>query len=307
MGICCVYVVFIAANVQSVANIHIKEMGIEIYMLIFLIPLILINWIKDLKRLAPFSTAANAITLVSFGIILYYVITEKPSFDNKELVGKAENIPLFLGTVLFSLEAIGVIMPLENEMKTPKAFGGPLGVLNIGMGTIVFLYLGMGLLGYLTYGHAVEGTITLNLPKEDVLAQVVKVSLALAIFITYGLQCYVAVDITWNGYLGPKLEKNSKKVLWEYVTRTVLVLITFGIAVLVPALDLFISLFGAFCLSALGIAIPAAIETCTYWYSRSGASFYIMLIKNLALIIFGICGLFAGTYSSLRDIIKEFS
>lgn len=59
-------------------------------------------------------------------------------------------------------------MPLENEMKTPKSFGSTFGVLNVGMTTIIFLYLGMGLLGYLAYGNAVEGTITLNLPKEDV-------------------------------------------------------------------------------------------------------------------------------------------
>jgi len=209
--------------------------------------------------------------------------------------------------VLFALEAIGVIMPLENEMKTPKSFGKPLGVLNIGMSTIIFLYLGMGLLGYLTYGKDANGTITLNIPADEILAQVVKLSLALAIFVTYGLQCYVAVDITWNEYLGPKLEKNPRQVLWEYVTRTCLVLVTFLLAVAVPALDLFISLFGALCLSALGIAIPAAIETCTYWYTRDGSSFYLMVLKNVALMIFGIFGLIVGTYTSIRDIVKEFS
>jgi len=198
-------------------------------------------------------------------------------------------------------------MPLENEMKTPKSFGGATGVLNIGMTTIIFLYMGMGLLGYLAYGHGSEGTITLNLPQTDILAQIVKVSLALSIFVTYGLQCYVAVDITWNEYLGPKLEKNPRQVLWEYITRTVLVLVTFLLAAAVPALDLFISLFGALCLSALGIAIPAAIDTCTYWYSRNGLTFYLMLIKNLALIIFGTLGLVVGTYTSIRDIVREFS
>lgn len=53
-----------------------------------------------------------------------------------------------------------------------------------------------------------------------------KISLALAIFVTYGLQCYVAVDITWNEYLAPKFEKNSRKVIWEYAVRTVIVLMT---------------------------------------------------------------------------------
>lgn len=58
-------------------------------------------------------------------------------------------------------------MPLENEMKTPKSFGGKCGVLNFGMFVIISLYVGMGLLGYLAYGSAAEGSITLNIPKDQ--------------------------------------------------------------------------------------------------------------------------------------------
>lgn len=59
------------------------------------------------------------------------------------------------------------MLPLENEMKTPKAFGGTFGVLNKAMVVIVFLYVGMGFFGYLNYGDAIKGSITLNLPPED--------------------------------------------------------------------------------------------------------------------------------------------
>lgn len=52
-------------------------------------------------------------------------------------------------------------------MKTPKAFGKPCGVLNISMIIIVLLYVGMGLFGYLNYGDEVKGSITLNLPVDD--------------------------------------------------------------------------------------------------------------------------------------------
>lgn len=50
--------------------------------------------------------------------------------------------------------------------------------------------------------------------------------LALGIFITHGLACYVAIDITWNDYIGKKLGNSSRKLLWEYVVRTLLVLVT---------------------------------------------------------------------------------
>ena len=59
------------------------------------------------------------------------------------------------------------MLPLENEMKHPKKFKTQCGILNIGMYTIILMYIGMGLLGYMAHGDDAMGTITLNLPKDD--------------------------------------------------------------------------------------------------------------------------------------------
>lgn len=58
------------------------------------------------------------------------------------------------------------------------------------------------------------------------MAQCVKGTLAFAIFVTHGLACYVAIDITWNDYITKKLTITSHKMVWEYVCRTLLVLVT---------------------------------------------------------------------------------
>lgn len=151
--------------------------------------------------------------------------------------------------------------------------------------------------------------------------------LALSIFITYGLQCYVAVDIAWNEYLSVKLEQSKRQTFWEYFTRTCLVLITckylvsklpkqltncyhfssVSLAVAVPKLDLFISLVGAFCLSVVGMALPAFIDCLTYWNYYSGFGFGLMVFKNTLLVLFGVFGLVVGTYTSLKTIIDEFN
>lgn len=57
-------------------------------------------------------------------------------------------------------------------------------------------------------------------------AQLAKGMLALGIFITHGLACYVAIDITWNDYIGKKFGNSPRKLIWEYVVRTLLVLVT---------------------------------------------------------------------------------
>ncbi|XP_049818590.1 proton-coupled amino acid transporter-like protein CG1139 isoform X2 [Aethina tumida] len=313
LGTCCVYTVFIAANIKEVCDVHITELDERIYMLIFLLPLILINFVRNLKYLAPVMTVANVITLASFGIILYYLAKEDIDLSQREAFGKIADLPLYFGTVLFALEAIGVIMPLENEMKTPKSFGGWCGVLNISMGSIVTMYILMGLFGYLAYGDDTLGSITLNIGKnyEDekmkIAADVAKVMLSLAIFFSHALQMYVAIDITWTQYLAAKLQKSSFQTYYEYVVRVCLVLVTFALAVAIPELDLFISLFGALCLSALGIAFPGIIDLCTNWDSLHGTKGAIIISKNIFLIIFAVFGLIIGTYTSLDKIIERFT
>lgn len=305
MGTCCVYIVFIASNLQSALSSYVK-MDLEAYMGIILLPLILVNYIRNLKFLAPFSTVANVIMFTGFAIILYFLFREPISFENRVAFGKVTNFPLFFGTVLFALEAIGVIMPLENEMKNPRSFMKPCGVLNLSMGTIVAMYTALGLFGYMRYGSEVAGSITLNLPEEK-LGIAVQILLAIAIFFTHPIQCYVAIDIAWNDYISQYLEKYRFKLLWEYIVRTVIILITFALAISVPALDLFISLFGAFCLSGLGLAFPAIIQLCTFWKVMGPGEKKIMLAKNMSLVLIGALGLVIGTYTSLREIIISFS
>ncbi|CAK9809795.1 Proton-coupled amino acid transporter-like protein CG1139 [Anthophora plagiata] len=307
LGSCCVYTVFVATNLQLALKSTLPDIDVRLYMLAILLPLILVNWIRNLKFLAPCSTIANCITLVSFGMILYYIFREPLSFKDREVIGNVESFPLYFGTVLFALEAIGVIMPLENEMKNPRTFIRPVGVLNAGMGLIVLLYTCLGFFGYIRYGSAIEGSITFSLNEPKYLAKTVQVLLAIAIFFTHPIQCYVAIDIAWNEYIAPNLEKNSHKLLWEYVVRTSLVLLTFLLAVAIPQLDLFISLFGALCLSGLGLAFPAIIQICTFWNVCGRTEKTLMLAKNMSLILFGLLGLIVGTYTSLRDIIKTFS
>ncbi|KAM0733201.1 Proton-coupled amino acid transporter-like protein [Formica fusca] len=306
MGTCCVYIVFISRNLKTALS-SIVSMELEIYMAILLLPLIFVNYIRNLKFLAPFSTIANIIMFAGFAIILYFIFREPLSFENRESIGEVKNFPLFFGTVLFALESIGVIMPLENEMKTPRSFMKPFGVLNIAMSIIVTMYATLGFFGYIRFGKEIDGSITLNLPHEEPLGIAVQILLAIAIFFTHPIQCYVAIDISWNEYISPLLEKYRYKLLWEYVVRTVIILITFGLAVTVPELDLFISLFGAFCLSGLGLAFPAIIQLCAFWKVMGPTEKKIMLAKNMCLILIGVLGLIVGTYTSLSKIITKFS
>lgn len=169
IGCCCVYNVFVATNVKQVTE-HYANVNLDLrwYILALLLPLIAINLIRNLKHLAPFSGVANVLMGVGMGITMYYVLGQLKPLEEMPAIAEYNRLPMFFGTVIFALEGIGVVMSLENNMKTPGNFLGCPGVLNFGMAFVVSLYAVFGFLGYLAYGDDTKGSITLNLPKDEV-------------------------------------------------------------------------------------------------------------------------------------------
>lgn len=166
---------FVAKNVKQVVDYHAEntydwlphDMNIRIYMLMLLPLLILMNMIRNLKYLAPFSMIANILVGSGMGITFYYLFQDIPSVADRTHMADLSRLPTFFGTAIFALEGIGVVMPLENNMKTPTHFIGCPGVLNTGMFFVVSLYATVGFFGYLKYGDGTKGSITLNLPEDE--------------------------------------------------------------------------------------------------------------------------------------------
>lgn len=165
----CVYIVFVATSLRRVMN---YELGIEwdvrAYIGIILIGFILIGQIRVLRYLVPFSMIANVMIVVVFGITLYYMLNVPLSFEKVDGFSTWSQLPYFFATVIFAMEGIGAVMPVENQMKKPQHFLGCPGVLNTAMFTVVILYTVIGFLGYLRFDDGVEPSITLNLQMGDV-------------------------------------------------------------------------------------------------------------------------------------------
>jgi solute carrier family 36 (proton-coupled amino acid transporter) len=132
-----------------------------------------------------------------------------------------------------------------------------------------------------------------------------RILFAFAVFISYGLQCYVPISIIWENYVGEKIRSSDHSTKYMLLLRLITTIFTFLVAAAVPELGLFISLFGAFCLSILGLAFPAIMEICVLWPDKLGSLNWIMW-KDIGLVIFALIGLTSGTYSSLVSIIATF-
>ncbi|XP_044734721.1 proton-coupled amino acid transporter-like protein pathetic isoform X2 [Chrysoperla carnea] len=304
-GTCSVYTVIVARNIKYVADFYwTEELDIRFYILFLLPFLILLSYIPDYKRLAPVSMLANICVFVGLCITLYYIIGDLKPVSERKMVAEYTNWPSFFSISIFAIETIGVVMPLENNMKTPKHFLGLCGVLNRGMSGLTLLYMIFGFLGYLAYGDETEGSITLNLDKASIPAQIVQVLIGISLFCTFGLQFFVALEIVWD------IIKNTKRCskrprLYNYTLRTVLVILAVGLAAAVPAISPFIGLIGAFCFSLLGLVLPSIIESVIF-SERFGFTDW-RTYKNGLIIAFGLFALIFGSKASLEEIVAIYT
>lgn len=301
----CVYIVFIASSFQSVINYDFQiDWNIRVYIAMTIIPILFIGQIRNLKYLVPFSAMANIFIVIVFGITLYYMFNEPLKFSDKPLFSSWSQIPLFFATVIFAMEGIGAVMPVENSMKSPQHFLGCPGVLNTAMGTVIVLYTVIGFFGYVKYGDKVLGSITLNLQEGQWIADTAKILMAVSILFTYGLQFYIPNDILWKK-ISHKFPEDKQNIV-QILLRTGIILITGGVSAAIPDLEPFISLVGSIFFSLLGILIPSVVQTVFLYPNNLGCCKWV-LVKNTVLSIIAVCALVAGSYVSIKDIIKLYS
>lgn len=311
LGFCCAYSFFAAESLSNIVDgLFHKKIPTPLFLLALLPIMILMNMIRSLKSLSYLSTTANFLQISGLCYIFINLFQDLPPTSSAPAAGKLLDLPLFFGTAIYAFEGIGIILPIKKAMREPSAFGGSSGVLNTAMTIVTTLYIGMGFFGYLRYGDSVQGNIALNLPLGAT-NEVVRLMFAVAIFLSYPLQLYVPIAISWP-VLSEKLNadpRTSRGKIMEIGFRTFMVTATFALAAAVPKLDLCISLVGAFSSSCLALIFPPLFETLVFWEGRKGRTTIgksWWLSKNIFISLFGITGFLTGTYVSVLEIINAF-
>lgn len=61
LGSCCVYFLFVATNLSEIGSHYSEKIDVRIYIVMLLVPMVLLNFLKNLKYLAPVSLIASAL------------------------------------------------------------------------------------------------------------------------------------------------------------------------------------------------------------------------------------------------------
>lgn len=165
----CVYIVLLGDSIKELVDYYNPGSAITAseIMWMLIVPFIFMCQLRELKFLVPFAMLANILLGALLSISLYFMFRDMKDINDAKLFSSIEQLPLFFSTVIFAMDGIGVVFPLENAMKRPDHFLGCPGVLNIAMFIVITLYAAMGFCGYLAYGNTVKPSITLNVPVEE--------------------------------------------------------------------------------------------------------------------------------------------
>ncbi|XP_046672244.1 proton-coupled amino acid transporter-like protein pathetic isoform X1 [Homalodisca vitripennis] len=301
-----VYIVFIASTTKQIVESHWNvDINPRLYVLMTALVIVPVGSIRRLKFLVPFSFVAIIFLFIGCTFVLYEVFSDLPPFTSRPAFTSIQRLPLFYATVLFALEGIGTVLPIENVMKKPQHFLGCPGVLNVAMTVLVFIYTIMGFFGYLKYGEETAGSISLNL-NSSVIGEVVKVLVALNVLCSYGLCFCVPSEIVWRK-LNPRVREENKTRAY-YTMRILMILSAVVVACALPDLEPFVGLCGAICYSTLGLLFPSVIDLVTFWEDKEymGPGRW-KLYKNVFLMLMWLIALTAGTQASVAKIVETYA
>lgn len=110
IGFCCVYFVFVAANLHDVVKHYFMDISVHWYLIVLLLPLILLNWVKSLKYLTPASLFASILTCSGLTITFFYMLQGLPHTSTVKTFSSWQQLPLYFGTAIYAFEGIGVVI-----------------------------------------------------------------------------------------------------------------------------------------------------------------------------------------------------
>ncbi|GJD07860.1 Amino acid transporter ANTL2 [Galdieria sulphuraria] len=165
--------------------------------------------LRSLRSLAPFSLAANFSLLIGFIAVISYIGSH---FRWQPSSPSITQFPIFFGQITSALEGIGLVVPVEQSMKSRKHFKM---VIEVAIGILSGVLLVVGALGFVTFGENTRSIIVLNMGNSPVVG-LVKIVLCIGILFTYPLQLVPIVQAAEDWLAGRTITSSHGEPLEEY-------------------------------------------------------------------------------------------
>ncbi|XP_016457348.1 amino acid transporter AVT3B-like [Nicotiana tabacum] len=246
-----------------------------------------LNSIPSLTLLAPLSIFADVVELGAMGVVMVEdVMVYLKSSHVLEAFGGFSVFFYGLGVAVYAFEGVGMVLPLEAEMKDKAKFGK---ILGLSMALISLMYGAFGVLGYFAFGEETKDIITTNL-GQGWLSSLVQIGLCINLFFTFPLMMNPVYEVMERRFC------EGRYCLW---IRWIVVLVVTFVALLVPNFADFLSLVGSSVCIILGFVLPALFHLIVFkdelrWHG---------LACDGAIIVMAAVFSVYGTFSSMLEIL----
>ncbi|KAJ8767005.1 hypothetical protein K2173_012514 [Erythroxylum novogranatense] len=290
-GFCVGYLIFIADTLSNIFN-HSSSSSFSLFSpktfyISGCFPFQLgLNSIPSLTQLAPLSIFADVVDLAAMVVVLFDDVSL--IFKNRPQVRAFGSLSTFfygMGVAVYAFEGIGMVLPIESEMKDKHKFGGTLASTML---FITFMYGGFGALGYLAFGEQTRDIITANL-GPGLVTTLVQLALCANLFFTFPLMMNPVYEIVERRFWG------GSYCVW---LRWLSVLVVSLVGLLVPNFADFLSLVGSSVCCGLGFVLPAFFHILTFKEEMG----WMLWSSDVGIVALGLVLAVSGTCNALLEI-----
>jgi len=239
-----------------------------------------------MKKLSPFSLVADVANLMGLSCVIFQDFeynTHSDTIQAMDLTGMV----YVTSVCIYSLEGVGLILPLESSCANREGFPKLLKQVVFGITIIMAIF---GVCGYVAFGDQTLSPISLNLRGES--AAFVQMALCLAIYLTYPIMMFPVSDVLENLFLSDS-KLPPRRYCPSRTFRICIVLMTATIAYTIPNFGKFLELVGASICTLLGFILPCIFHMKVFPRSELKTWEYILDILLIVLgTIFGLIGTF---------------
>jgi vesicular inhibitory amino acid transporter len=253
-------------------------------------------WLRDLSLLS-YVSAGGVFASLFIGLAVGWVgLLDGVGFHSQgRTLIHLSGLPVAIGLYAFCYCGHAVFPSIYSSMKDRTQFSH---VLVICFVLCTVLYGGFGVMGYLMFGDELQSQITLNLPRE-VTASYFAIWITVVIpFAKYALTI-TPVAIATEELLPHHM---AKDVVWSLMLRTLLVMSTVVVALLIPFFGLLMAAIGSLLSIAVSVFLPCLCYLKIYGWRVSRSE----LCAIVLILLVGVVVSIVGTYCSVRDIIRSY-
>lgn len=132
-----------------------------------------------------------------------------------------------------------------------------------------------------------------------------KLSIATGVLLGYAIQFFVAIQIMFPNIQKMNDFSKTHPLIGELTFRTFMVFVTLTVAILIPELDLLLSLIGAVCSTVLALVLPPLMEFILVPCEEKQNK-WLVIVKNSVILFISLLGFLTGGYESLSAILAKF-